>query len=533
MNDDPAVPAPRPDPEASRRRAPGANRPTAQRTPSPDTSADEWAALGATRALMEASSMDTENAHESESASDAEEAARDTGQQKTVNTLGDYRLLKKLGEGAMGVVYKARQISFPRDVAIKVLFKHIAANPKLVERFYREARVAGSLGHTNIVQGYEVGEELGFHYFVMEYVDGESLQKVLHRLGRLSVGDALHITLRCAAGLQHAHDHDVVHRDVKPDNILITTQGGVKIADLGMVKQLDEDLSLTQTGHAVGTPWYMPLEQARNSKEADGRCDIYALGCVLYCMLTGQPPFSGRTLVDVIQAKEAGTFAPARQANREVPEKLDLLLLKMIAKQVKYRYATCAEVIRDIESLGLANRTLEFLGEGAAGGPKSGRLKKAATPVPKTPVPTPVPAAVDVWYVRTEVEDGVVRTRRMTTQQLVQWIGGEQFDPATQVSRQPNANFRTLATYREFQAAVMGRATRTGADRQASKFRKQFKAIEDAELKRSREEEAEPASTTTGYWLGIFWRVAAVVGVVGVLVLILVVLANALKDVLW
>src|SRR6202043_2418806 len=112
----------------------------------------------------------------------------------------------------------------------------------------------------------------------------------------------------------YAHELEVIHRDVKPDNVLITRQGEVKLADLGMVKMLDEDMSLTQTGHAVGTPWYMPLEQARNAKDTDGRCDIYALGCTLYACLTGQPPFVGRTIVDVIQAKERGSFAPARQA---------------------------------------------------------------------------------------------------------------------------------------------------------------------------------------------------------------------------
>ncbi len=112
----------------------------------------------------------------------------------------------------------------------------------------------------------------------------------------------------------------MVHRDIKPDNVLIDRTGVVKVADLGMVKTLDEDMALTQTGHAVGTPWYMPLEQAKNAKDTDGRCDIYALGCMLYCLLTGNPPFTGRTLVEVIQAKEVGTFAPARSSNPDVPE---------------------------------------------------------------------------------------------------------------------------------------------------------------------------------------------------------------------
>ena len=123
----------------------------------------------------------------------------------------------------------------------------------------------------------------------------------------------------------------------------------------------NEEMSLTQTGHAVGTPWFMPLEQARNAKEIDGRSDIYALGCTLYAFLTGRPPFMGRTIVDVIQAKEVGTFTPARQANSDVPERLDLILAKMTAKHPKNRYQTCEEVIKDIESLGLASEALTFL----------------------------------------------------------------------------------------------------------------------------------------------------------------------------
>jgi hypothetical protein len=201
-------------------------------------------------------------------------------------------------------------------------------------------------------------------------------------------------------------------------------------------------------------------------------------------------------------------------------------------------------VIRAVEGLGLANPTLEFLEPGAEEGPKSARLPAPAsrsqertatipTPAPRTPTPAPLPAPADVWYVRTEAADGTVQTRKMTTQQVLLWIGEAQFDPATQVSRQPHGNFRTLATYREFQGAVLGRAARSGADRQASKFRKQYRQIEAAELKRAERKVEEPAETSATYWFGIFWRVAAVVGVVGVLILIGVVLVNALKGVFW
>ncbi len=244
-----------------------------------------------------------------------------------------------------------------------MLFPHIAESQKLVERLHREAEVMFSLDHPNIVQSFGVGEDDGWHFIAMEYVEGESLQKWINRIGKVSVGDALHVTLACARALEHAHAHGAIHRDIKPDNVLIDRTGKVKVTDLGMVKKLEEEeeKGLTMTGHAVGTPWYMPLEQAKNAKDADARCDIYSLGCMLYCMLTGQPPFTGQTIVEVIHAKENGTFPPARAVHEDVPERLDLIIAKMAHKLPKYRYASCAELIRDLEGLNLSGPRLDFV----------------------------------------------------------------------------------------------------------------------------------------------------------------------------
>jgi serine/threonine protein kinase len=434
-------------------------------------------------------------------------------------TLEDFRLLVKIGEGAMGAVYKGRQLSLDREVAVKVLFKHVARNAKLVERFYREARVTGQLDHPNIVQGFGVGEDKGWHYFAMEYVDGDSLQEWLTRLGNLSVPDALNVTLVCAGALQYAHDAKLVHRDIKPANILITRQGQVKLADLGMVKLRDEDMGLTQTGHGVGTPWYMPLEQARNAKETDCRCDIYALGCMLYCMLTGQPPFTQPTLVEVIQAKEIGTFPPARQTNAEVPERLDLIIAKMVHKHARYRYASCTELIKDLESLGLASKRLGFLAPQTepAARPAAGLSTKV--PPPKTPPgvrPAPVPAqeeAADVWYVRYRISGGRLVQRKMTTAQVRAMIEAPDFDQEATASR-TKEGFRALATYREFEPAVLGRVSKTGLDQQTTKYRAMYKKIEEEDRQRRRVEDDSATSTAT-YWGSIFLRVALAAGAVG------------------
>lgn len=276
-------------------------------------------------------------------------------------TLGDFRIIKKLGAGGMGAVYLADQLSLRRRVALKVLSRQLASQPAYVQRFFREASVLASLDHPNIVRFHGVGEERGFHYFAMEFLDGFNMPALLERRGgRLGVGDALHVVLQCAAALRYAHEHQIVHRDVKPENIMITRLGHLKITDLGLAKPMDEDLSLTDSGTGVGTPRYMAPEQGRDAKHADHRCDIYALGGVLYYLLTGRPPFLEDSAIDLLLAKEQGFFPSARHLNDEVPPRLDLMIGKMLARDVKHRYQSCAELVRDLESLHLANEHLSF-----------------------------------------------------------------------------------------------------------------------------------------------------------------------------
>lgn len=414
-------------------------------------------------------------------------------------TLGEFELLEKLGEGAMGAVYRARQASFNRIVALKVLFGHIASQPRLVERLYREARAMAQLDHPNIVQAHGFGEVGGCHYVAMEFVDGKNLQIWLRRLSRLSVPDALAVALAIARGLEHAHARGVVHRDIKPENILISPAGEIKVADLGMVKTEDDDMALTMTGHAIGTPWYMPLEQAKNAKLTDARSDIYSLGCLLYCLLTGRPPFQGKTLVDVIQAKERGSFATARSQNADVPERLDLILVKMLAKSPAQRYQSCTEAIADLEKLGLAATRLSFL--------------RPAPDVAQFDTPTPIVSKTvidnpsfdpNVWYVRIPTEAGKYSLRKLKTEELRTALKSGLLQRTVLASHYSKQGFRALSTYKEFAA----RGTRID-EASANKYQELYREMEKVEDSRDRSADRIPVPHSSArYYFETIWFVA-------------------------
>jgi serine/threonine-protein kinase len=432
--------------------------------------------------------------------------------------LGDFQVLEKLGEGAMGAVYRAEQKSFDRIVALKILFAHIAKLPHLVERLYREGRVLGHLDHPNILQAYGIGEIGNSHYVAMEFVDGDNLQRWLRRLEKLTVADALYVTLTVARALEYAHAQGIVHRDLKPENILITRKGEVKIADFGMVKAADEDMDLTQTGHALGTPWYMPLEQARNAKEIDGRSDIYALGCMLYCLLVGRPPFCGKTLVDVLAAKETGTFPPARTVNPNVPERLDLVIVKMTAKHPKHRYQNCTELVRDLESLGMAGDRLSFMGRGAKPDPLS------PTPVAARTVAEGPSFDPHVWYVRVSTPQGAV-VSKYSTEQVQAMIELGKLPPSTPASHFARNDFRAVSVYKEFAGSV-AKVNRPVSDKSESKFRS---IVQEYESKKE-VEPPQPQPSKFSYWLEIAleqlkWPPAAIA-----LVILLVIVVMALMD---
>jgi len=255
----------------------------------------------------------------------------------------------------MGTVYRATRQSTGREVAVKVLHGKLAALPGFLRRFDREVRTMGRLVHPNIVRCLAAGSADGVVYVALELVTGGSVADLLARRGRLTVADALSVAVATARALDYAHQNGVIHRDVKPDNLLVTAAGEVKLADLGLAKTADDiDGDLTGTGTGMGTPLYVPLEQIRDAKRADGRSDLFALGGVLYACLTGGPPFAGGDLLALLRAKEIGAFDPPSRLNKLVPASVDKMMAKLLAKLPEHRYQSAADFLQDAEWGGFA-----------------------------------------------------------------------------------------------------------------------------------------------------------------------------------
>lgn len=270
--------------------------------------------------------------------------------------IAGYRLLEKVGRGAMGTVYKALHLGLQRVVAIKVLHQDLATDSTQVARLKAEARLLASLDHPNIVRALDAGESHGFPYIVTEFVEGESLRDRLARSGPLPEVDALRIVRALADALEKARRMGVVHRDVKPGNVLLTRQGEPKLMDLGLAKG-PVDTGITQQGATVGTPQYISPEQAQDPRKADTRSDIYSLGATLYALLTGRPPFEGTTLAEVIAKVLYETPTPPRVLNPAVSAEAAYLVERMMLKDPSLRYQVPAQAVAAIDAI-LAGRSI-------------------------------------------------------------------------------------------------------------------------------------------------------------------------------
>lgn len=261
--------------------------------------------------------------------------------------IGDrYVILKSIGEGGMANVYLAHDTILDRDVAIKVLRGDLENNEKFIRRFQREAKSASDLTHPNIVEIYDVGEEDGQHYIVMEYIDGKTLKQLVQKRGALTVDEVIDIMSQLTDGLSHAHDAYIIHRDIKPQNIMILDNGKVKITDFGIAMSLNAT-QLTQTNSVMGSVHYLPPEQA-SGKGATMKSDIYSSGILMYELLTGSVPFKGDNAVEIALKQLKERIPSIRKQNPLIPQSIENIILKSTAKNPKNRYETIKEMHEDI-----------------------------------------------------------------------------------------------------------------------------------------------------------------------------------------
>jgi tRNA A-37 threonylcarbamoyl transferase component Bud32 len=297
------------------------------------------------------------------------------GRGRRTRRFGDYEDLEEIARGGMGVVYKARQISLSRPVAIKMILSGELAEESDIRRFRIEAEAAASLQHPNIVAIYEVGQEDGQHYFSMEYVAGQTLAQLVQK-GTLPPKQAARYVQQIAAAIDYAHRRGVTHRDIKPSNVLIDDKDQARVTDFGLAKRVECDQDLTESHQILGTAPYMSPEQVTGSRDGVGpKSDIYSIGALFYELLTRRPPFRGRTVIDTLVQIREHDPKPPRQINPHTPRELEMICLKCLEKDPDKRYRSAGELADDLERFlngdcisisgpNLLNRLLCMLGRG-------------------------------------------------------------------------------------------------------------------------------------------------------------------------
>jgi len=278
-----------------------------------------------------------------------DERAKSEGGMLVKKQIGGYKLIRRIGEGGMGEVYLAEQLTMHRTVALKILHNKWADDEEFRKRFLLEARAAGQLSHQNLIQVYDVGKYQGKYYFSMEFIDGVTVEDLIRHEGAMPVDKVIDICMQVCQSLKYLASHNIVHRDIKPANIMVTKDGTVKLGDFGFIQSV-WDAELMQEGTTIGTPDYISPEQARGERNLDVRSDIYSLGASLFHMLTSKTLFSGscsKVMRDHIETEPPNL----EDLRKDLPKDLMRIMRKMTAKQPIDRYQSPDEVIKDLEML--------------------------------------------------------------------------------------------------------------------------------------------------------------------------------------
>jgi eukaryotic-like serine/threonine-protein kinase len=347
-----------------------------------------------------------------------------------LSNVGNYDLLEKIADGGMGTVYKGRHRDTGDIVAVKIVATHMAGNEVLLKRFEQEYNAARQLDHPNIVRALEFGDTGSRPFMVMEFVDGESLGRKIEREGRIPEKEAIKIIAQIAQGLHRAHKEKLIHRDVKPDNILVTADGTAKLADLGLVKEVEADVNLTRTGRGLGTPHFMAPEQFKNAKNVDPRCDIYSLGATLYMMVTGDLPFKSTGPLDAYMKKIENKLVPPRQIVPGLSDRIDWAIRRAMSADPDQRPSTCREFVEDLT--GRSTRKVQA-GEGS------------------------LPAQQDIWYLVYQDEEGVAHTVKGTSGGIRRSLKEGLLGDASNIraSRKKSGGFEPLRCFPEFRDLVV------------------------------------------------------------------------------
>jgi serine/threonine protein kinase len=347
--------------------------------------------------------------------------------------LGNYDIVEKIAEGGMGTVYKGRHRASGDIVAIKVIASTTAKNPVLLQRFEREFMAARVLDHPNVVRAIEYFGNGPHPFLVMEYVDGESLGQRMDRSGAFPESEAVRLIAQVCEGLQRAHKQGLVHRDVKPDNILVTREGIAKLTDMGLVKDIEGDLNLTKTGRGLGTPHYMAPEQFRNAKGVDIRGDIYSLGATLYAIATGRVPFENASPLDCWMKKIHNEFAPPKELNPAISDRVDWAIRRAMSAEPDRRPASCREFIEDLTG------------------------QSRATPTGFGANPALATGGAEIWYLVYKDENGEPHTVKGSTEGIRKALQDQLLGDAATIliSRTKAGQFTLLMTVPEFRDLVV------------------------------------------------------------------------------
>ena len=371
-----------------------------------------------------------------------------------LRALAHYRILRSIGTGGMSEVYLAYDAKLRKPVAVKVLTDHLVGNHTFVNRFLQEGRLSKDLSHPNIVKAHDFGfdKSSGKYFIAMEHIDGMTAQERLERDGHFPVADAVRIVIDIARALECLHNERYVHRDIKPGNILIGPDGSAKLIDLGVAKHLESDNNLTGLDQSVGTPYYMPWEQGLNSSIVDARSDIFALGATFYHLVTGHVPFPGDDEITIAHKKEKGTCLPVTQHIRHLPEIIDRILERMIARDPRRRFSSARDVVETLTASGLAEAHGTFADFDLPEIVPQPLAPTRADLASQAHIDTPLETDNDqVWALKYKrVEDGSWRKLRGRTRDIVRLYQESILPDEVFAAREPSEVFRRLKAYPEF-----------------------------------------------------------------------------------